>query len=247
LRHKQKPEAVEAKRADLETLEKGAAGLIDICHLDEAGFGMTQPTSYSWYPVKERLFVPFEANRGRRVNVIGGYFSHGPGTGRSVFETRVKRPESKAKKRRKSLAEQAEAHGVTAGDVGVMDADFFLAFVWKLAGHPESALPGWKRERPRVISLDNYSVHTSERVLAEKAAFEAADVHLFFFLMVQNSYSPELSDIEPIWQDFKHHELTRRSFDRLGDLLQAVQVALKRKANKLFPARFTYHFLPVAT
>jgi hypothetical protein len=63
------------------------------------------------------------------VNVIGGYFSHGPCAGRFVFETRVKLPESRTKKRRKSLAEQAEVHGVTAEDVGVIDADFFLTFV----------------------------------------------------------------------------------------------------------------------
>lgn len=217
--------------------------MIDLCHLDEAGFGMTQPVSYSWYPIRERLFIPFEANQGRRVNVMGGYFSHGPQSGRFVFETRVKIPESKAKKRRKSLDERAEAHGVKAEDVGTLDAEFFLAFIWKLAGRPQGAWPTWKRERPLVISLDNYSVHTSELVLAEKATFEAADVHLFFL----PSYSPELSDIEPIWQAVKHHELARRSFDRLGDLLQAVQNALQRKADKLLSTTFTDHFLTLPT
>jgi hypothetical protein len=78
--------------------------LIDICDLDEAGFGMTQPTSYRWYPVGERLFIPYEANQGRRVNVIGGYFSHGPEAGRFEWAVRVKLPESQAKKRRKSLS-----------------------------------------------------------------------------------------------------------------------------------------------
>jgi hypothetical protein len=136
--------------------------LIDVCHPDEAGFAMTQPVSYSWFPRGERLFVPFEANQGRRVNVIGGYFSHGPCAGRFVFETAAKLPQSKAKKRRKSLEERAQTHGVTAEDVGVIDAEFFLAFVWKLAGRPEGAGPDWKRERPLVIPVDNYSVHASD-------------------------------------------------------------------------------------
>lgn len=204
---------------------------------------MTQPTNYSWFPRGERLFIPFEANQGRRVNVIGGYFSHGPEAGRFVFETRVKLPESKAKKRRKSLNERAEAHGVTADEVGTIDADFFVSFVWKLAGRPEDAGPDWRRERPLVIVLDNYSVHTSERILAEKVALEVADIHLFFL----PSYSPELSDIEPIWQDVKHHQLSRRSFDQLGDLLQSVQHALQRKDLKLFSSPFTDHFLTLPT
>jgi transposase len=202
---------------------------------------MTQPTTYSWYPVGERLFVPYEANEGRRVNVIGGYFSHGPEAGRFEFEARVKLPQSKAKKRRKSLEERANVHGVRAEDVGVIDAERLLSFVWKLAGRPEGALPGWKRERPLVILLDNYSVHKSERVQAERTALEAADVHLFFL----PSYSPELSKIEPVWQDVKYRELTTRSFDQLGDLLQAVKDALKRKADKLQAACHTDHFLPL--
>jgi hypothetical protein len=204
---------------------------------------MTQPVSYSWFPIRERLYVPYEANQGRRVNVIGGYFSHGPQAGRFVFETAVKLPESKAKKRRKSLAEQAEAHGVTAEEVGTIDADFFVSFVWKLAGRPEGAWPGWKRERPLVISLDNYSVHKSERVKAEQKAWEEADIHLFYL----PSYSPELSDIEPVWQDVKYRELTKRSFSSLGQLLIHVTDALLRKSEKLFMAHqmapHTGHFL----
>ena len=32
--------------------------LIDLCHLDEAGFALTLPTTYSWYPQGQRLRVP---------------------------------------------------------------------------------------------------------------------------------------------------------------------------------------------
>jgi hypothetical protein len=204
---------------------------------------MTQPTSYSWFPKGKRLFVPYEANQGRRVNVIGGYFSHGPKAGRFVFETAAKLPESKAKKRRKSLSEQAEAHGVTAQDIGTIDADYLITFVWKLAGRPDGAGRDWKRKRPLVIVLDNYSVHTSESVKAEQRAWAKADIFLFYL----PSYSPELSKIEPVWQDVKYRELTKRSFHSLGDLLTHVRDALHQKAEKLLTthqtASHTLHFL----
>lgn len=222
--------------------EKGDAGLIDLCHLDEAGFAMTQPTCYSWFPRGKRLVVPHEANQGRRVNVIGGYFSHGPCAGRFVFETRVTLPESKAKNPRKTAGERAEAHGVKPEEVGRIDAECFLSFVWRLAGRPEGAPDGWRRERPLVIPLDNYSVHKSERVEEEKPKLKAADVHLFSL----PSYTPELSDIEPVWQDVKHHQLTKRSHDRLGALHQEVRSALQKKADKLLATRQS-HQLPCGT
>ena len=84
-----------------------------------------------------------------------------------------------------------------------------------------------------VLVVDNYSVHTSERVQAERAAFAAAGITLFFL----PSYSPELSGIEPLWQDLKHHRMTKRSYDMLGALFRAVDEALTRKAEDLMAAR----------
>lgn len=204
---------------------------------------MTQPTSYSWYPRGKRLTVPFEANQGRRVNVIGAYFSHGPHAGRFEWEAKVSLPKSRAKNPRKSLSEQAAAHGVEPGAVGRIDADAFLAFVWRIAGRPGVAPDGWRRERPLVVVLDNYSVHTSEAVEAARPTLEGADIHLFYL----PSYCPELSDIEPIWQDVKAHELTERSQSRLGDLLRSVTQALQRKTAKLRVTCQSNHSLCVTT
>lgn len=190
---------------------------------------MTLPVSYSWYPVKERLKVPYEPSSGRRVNVMGAVFSHGPMAGRFVFESRAKLPQSKAKKPRKTLEERAAAHGVTEAEVGVLDSALFLSFVWKLAGRPEGAPADWKRERPLVIVLDNYSVHTSQDVKDALPRLNAANVELFHL----PSYSPELSEIEPIWGDVKYHEMTRRSFEQLGELKREVDHALLSKAKKL--------------
>jgi hypothetical protein len=81
--------------------------------------------------------------------------------------------------------------------------------------------------------LDNYSVHTSTQVQEALPELTAANIHLFFL----PSYSPELSQIEPIWQAVKHHEMAKRSFAWLGDLKTAVVEALTRKANALLNAQ----------
>ena len=84
-----------------------------------------------------------------------------------------------------------------------------------------------------VLVVDNYSVHTGERVQAERAAFAAAGITLFYL----PSYSPELSGIEPIWQDVKHRDMTKRSYEILGALFRAVDAALARKARDLVALR----------
>ena len=80
-----------------------------------------------------------------------------------------------------------------------------------------------------MVVLDNYSVHTSKAVGDEEARLEAADVHLVSL----PSYSPELSRIEPDWNDVKQHQLPVRSFERVAELKQAVDEALARKAHQL--------------
>lgn len=216
--------------------------MIDLCHLDEAGFAMTQPTTFSWYPKGERLAIPFEANQGRRVNAIGAVFTNGPQAGQFEFATRVSLPLSKAQHPRKSREAIAEAHGVAVEAIGPITGEVLVDFLWAIAGRPLVADAAWKRERPLFIVLDNYSVHKGEAVKAATAAWEAAGIHLVYL----PSYSPKLSKIEPIWQDTKHHEMTQRSNERLGDLQQNVEGALRRKAKKLQIAYQTHHSLAQA-
>jgi DDE superfamily endonuclease len=160
------------------------------------------------------------------VNVIGAYFTHGPSAGAFHFESYATLPKSRAKKRRVSVEEQAAQHGVLPEEVGPIDSERFLAFVWQVAGRPREAGTGWERERPLVIVLDNYSVHVSERVRTEQAALVRAGVILWYL----PAYSPEMSAIEPIWQSLKHHEIPQRSFEEVGKLKQTVDGALVRKA-----------------
>ena len=197
------------------------------------GFAPTLPTSYSWYPVGERLSIPYAAPQGRRVNALGLPFSHGPQAGRFVFETAATLPKNRAKRARKSLAERAAVHGLRPEQVGKIDSERLIAGLWKSAGRPAVHAADWKRERPLVIWLDNYSVHTSERLQRERPLQEAAGITLCYL----PSYSPELSQIEPIWHPVKHHEIVRRSYAVFGNLMTAVEEALTQKAADLLAAR----------
>lgn len=202
---------------------------MDLCHLDEAGFAMTLPPSYSWSPVGQPLCIPYEAPQGRRVNAIGGYFSHGPHAGRFEYAVYASLPKHKSKKQRKSPQEVAASYGLSLAEVGPIDSTRFLAFVWRLAGRPRVYAEDWKRERPLVIVLDNYSVHKSQPVQAALPELEAADIWLCYL----PSYCPELSDIEPIWQAVKHHEMQERSQTQIKAMKHAVEQALSRKAEAL--------------
>jgi hypothetical protein len=206
--------------------------LIDLYHSDEVGFAMTLPVCYSWTLTGVRLCIPYEAPQGRRVNGIGAYCTHGVEAGRLVYELCASLPKNMAKQPRKTPAERAAAHELVVEQVGMVDGERLVRFIWKVAGRPALYLEGWQRDRPLVIVLDNYSVHKGERVKAERAAFEAAGITLFYL----PSYSPELSGIEPIWQDVKHHDMTHRSHTVLGALFQAVEAALSRKATELWVA-----------
>jgi hypothetical protein len=203
--------------------------VIDLCHLDEAGFAMTLATTSSWFPRGQRLLVPYYAPEGRRVNVIGAYFTHGPSAGRFEYQAWASLPKSRAKRRRKTDQEIAAAHGLTENDVGPIDSQRVLAFVWRIAGRPSEMSSGWKRGRPLMIVLDNYSIHKSQTVADARPRLEAANVHLVYL----PAYCPELSAIEPVWNDVKRHHLPTRSFARVRDLKCAVEAALARKAHQL--------------
>lgn len=197
--------------------------------MDEAGFALTLPTTYSWCVQGQRLRVPYQAPQGRRVNVVGAYFKHGPEAGRLVYRSWAVLPKSRAKQPRTTAEERAAAHGLTPEAVGPIDAERVVAFLWQVAGRPADAAPTWRRPRPLVVALDNYSVHTSQTVLAAQPALATANVELVYLAR----YCPEQSAIEPVWNDVKQHHLPVRSFAQVADLKDAVDGALARKAKQL--------------
>jgi transposase len=205
---------------------------LDVCHLDEAGLALTLPSTTSWGPAGERLRVPYFAPQGRRLNLIGGYFTHGPQAGDFQFALFASLPiprSPKGKDPAENLAHRALKEGLAPEDVGKIDSEVFLAFVWQLGGRPTDVPPDWKRERPLVVVIDNYSVHKGARVQAELPALQAADIYLLYL----PAYSPELSRIEPLWKNLKYHQLTCRSCERLGELKTEAERALTRMALEL--------------
>ncbi len=190
---------------------------------------MTLPTNSSWFLQGARLTVPYQAPHGRRVNAIGAYFTHGPDAGRLAYQSWAVLPNSRAKQPRKPPQERAAAHGLTVNEVGPIDAARVLAFLWQVAGRPADAPAAWQRERPLMIALDNYAVHTSQTIQAACPQLAAAEVHLVYLAR----YCPEQSGIEPVWNDIKQHQLPTRSFERVADLKQAVDQALAHKATHL--------------
>lgn len=162
------------------------------------------------------------------MNAIGAYFTHGPLAGEFEFGSYASLPKSQAKQP-PSLSVQAAKHGLTEEEVGKIDSEILLAFFWTIAGRPAEAGEAWQRERPLWLVLDNYSVHQSERVQAERPGLARAGIHLFYL----PAYSPEMSRIEPVWQDVKYQGLPVRSHAQLGALKGAVDTALASKAVEL--------------
>lgn len=173
--------------------------------------------------------VPYEAPQGRRVNAIGAYFTHGPEAGRFAYHTWAVLPKSRAKRPRTSPEVRAAAHGLRVDEVGPIDAERVVAFLWQVAGRPADAPVAWRRERPLLIALDNYAVHRSQTVVEAQPLLAAANVHLVYLAR----YCPEQSGIEPVWNDVKQHELPTRSHAQVAPLKHAVDAALARKAAKL--------------
>jgi len=138
-------------------------------------------------------------------------------------------PLPKQEKRAGAFAKRAAKHRVQVSDFGIIEGEVLVAFVWKISGRPEGAPPGWRRERPLYLVLDNYSVHKGEAVQRALPEWNAAGIYLVYL----PAYCPELSGIEPLWQTVKHYELPQRSFAQLGDLKEAVDTTLAQKGAAL--------------
>jgi hypothetical protein len=96
------------------------------------------------------------------------------GSGRFEFITRARVPKTKRK------AVSSLAAGLAETELGTIDAELLIAFIWQIAGRPENAAEGWRWNKPLVIVLDNYSVHAGKRFQEERKKWKAADIGLFY-------------------------------------------------------------------
>jgi DDE superfamily endonuclease len=184
------------------------------------------PPGYTWAREGVRPLLRYEAPQGRRVNVLGAFAPVGPRS-RFVYETRLA--------------------GVAGA--GKLDGEALLDFVCRavveLPGGRaalDALPPGYRRERPCTIALDNYGVHHSTPVKAALPTLEAIGV--FFYYLP--AYSPKLNRIEPEWHALKYDRLQDRSFTTGPALKTAVDAALDERAAELAASHDSTIQLPQA-
>jgi transposase len=91
------------------------------------------------------------------------------------------------------------------------------------------ALP--QAQEPRVIVLDNASLHISKVVKAARPALAKLGIYLYYL----PAYSPELNEIEPVFKQVKHQEIPYRSYTTQEGLRAAVEQGFARYRMKLRP------------
>jgi transposase len=91
------------------------------------------------------------------------------------------------------------------------------------------ALP-WSKA-PRVVVLDNASIHTSKVIRRARKGLADLGIYLYFL----PPYSPELNRIEPVFRQVKHQEIPRRSHATRSGLREAVEQGFTNYARKLRP------------
>jgi putative transposase len=91
------------------------------------------------------------------------------------------------------------------------------------------ALP-WSKA-PRVVVLDNASIHTSQVIRWARHDLTALGIYLYFL----PPYSPELNRIEPVFRQVKHQEIPQRSHTTRAGLREAVMIGFYNYGRKLRP------------
>jgi putative transposase len=96
------------------------------------------------------------------------------------------------------------------------------------------ALP-WSKV-PRVVVLDNASLHTSRVVRLARRRLAAAGIYLYFL----PPYSPDLNEIEPVFRQVKYQEIPVRSHTTRAGLRESVESGFgsyRRKLRRKSPGR----------
>jgi transposase len=72
---------------------------------------------------------------------------------------------------------------------------------------------------PRVVVLDNASLHVSKVVKGARPGLAKLRIYLYYL----PAYSPELNEIEPVFKQVKHHEIPQRSHTSKAELRGSVE------------------------
>lgn len=190
------------------------AGQGDLIFLDESGFAPTMPTGYTWSRIRQRVVVPREDTRNRRVNVLGAQIVG-------------------------SAPDLVWQH--TSGKI---DAGVLLEFVCvRLAGLGGGAavldlaadglgtdvMPVWERRKPCTVVLDNASAHVAKAFKGRRRQLAKIGVELFYL----PPYSPELNDIELVWRQAKYQDYPQRAQTSTEAIGAAVDRAMRRQRERI--------------
>ena len=98
---------------------------------------------------------------------------------------------------------------------------------WGLCLSLVKALP-WSKA-PRVVVLDNASIHTSRVIRQARHRLTTLGIYLYFL----PPYSPELNEVESVFRQVKHQEIPQRSFTTRYELREAVASGFGNDGRKL--------------
>jgi transposase len=88
-------------------------------------------------------------------------------------------------------------------------------------------------DMPRVVVLDNASIHVSKVFKGQRQALARLGIYLYYL----PAYSPQLNEIEPVFKQVKHHEIPQRSHTSKQELRGSVERGFASDARKLQPKR----------
>jgi putative transposase len=98
-----------------------------------------------------------------------------------------------------------------------------------LLAYLKERLPG--AAVPRVVVLDNASLHVSKVTKAARPALAKLGIYLYYL----PAYSPELNKIEPVFKQVKHHEIPQRSHTSRAELRGSVEQGFDSYGRRLQP------------
>jgi transposase len=117
------------------------------------------------------------------------------------------------------------------GSLPWLDAQLFERTLTSddLIAYLKGRLPG--ASVPRVVVLDNASLHVSQVTKASRPGLAKLGIYLYYL----PAYSPELNEIEPVFKQVKHHEIPQRSHTSKAQLRGSVEQGFGSYGRRLRP------------
>ena len=185
-----------------------AEGDIDQKYLDEAGFCLWSPVSYSYSQIGEQKCLEQSEKRyGSRISILGLWQV---GESSVAFWVRSFPPKSRRFE-----------YGLAQG--GFKGKSYIKLMDWVAT---RAAIKFKQTGKLTVIVQDNSPIHKSKEVRACWSRWSEQGLLLFFL----PAYCSELNDIETQWHQLKAHEIAGQMFDNEYDLAMTVIQGMQNRS-----------------